>query len=259
MLQSKYTIAHASQGFCQALAFGGATCQLLTQQITVHLMQHLKLHPPSFSPTTKAVSVSPRRQPTSPMVLVQTLRYGGVTQPRVLLVDTDGQAHATLLTTGRNDFGEKDSLHAVLMAQREDIVPTLQQCLVSSHWDEGLHVLPGSAWLDETENLLFSANGAPYRLAQALAPIAHSYNAIVIDTRPSYTLMTKMAILAGTDAIIPIEPRYLESIALNEAIREIIDIRDGWGYNHINISGILLDQSGQAHQGTQECGQRPQG
>jgi chromosome partitioning protein len=172
--------------------------------------------------------------------LVQTLRFGGVTQPRVLLVDTDGQAHATLLTTGRNDFGEKDSLHAVLMAGRQDIVPTLQQCLVSSHWDEGLHVLPGSAWLDETENLLFSANGAPYRLAQALAPIAHSYHAIVIDTRPSYTLMTKMAILAGTDAIIPIEPRYLESVALNEAIREIIDIRDGWGYNHINISGILL-------------------
>jgi cellulose biosynthesis protein BcsQ len=64
--------------------------------------------------------------------------------------------------------------------------------------------------------------------------------------------MTKMAILAGTDAIIPIEPRYLESVALNEAIREIIDIRDGWGYNHINISGILLDQSRQAHQGTQE-------
>jgi chromosome partitioning protein len=172
--------------------------------------------------------------------LVQTLRYGGIKHPRVLLVDTDGQAHATLLTTGRNDFGEKDSLHTVLMAQREDMLPTIQQCLVQSHWDEGLHVLPGSAWLDETENLLFSANGAPYRLAQALAPIAHSYNAIVIDTRPSYTLMTKMAILAGTDAIIPIEPRYLESIALNEAIREIIDIRDGWGYNNINVGGILL-------------------
>jgi cellulose biosynthesis protein BcsQ len=84
--------------------------------------------------------------------LVQTLRYGGIKHPRVLLVDTDGQAHATLLTTGRNDFGEKDSLHTVLMAQREDMLPTIQQCLVQSHWDEGLHVLPGSAWLDETEN-----------------------------------------------------------------------------------------------------------
>jgi hypothetical protein len=55
--------------------------------------------------------------------LVQTLRFGGVTQPRVLLVDTDGQAHATLLTTGRNDFGEKDSLHAVLMAGRKTLCP----------------------------------------------------------------------------------------------------------------------------------------
>jgi cellulose biosynthesis protein BcsQ len=39
--------------------------------------------------------------------LVQTLRYGGIKHPRVLLVDTDGQAHATLLTTGRNDYRRK--------------------------------------------------------------------------------------------------------------------------------------------------------
>lgn len=172
--------------------------------------------------------------------LVQTLRYNGIKTPRVLLVDTDGQAHATLLTTGRNDFGEENSLHTVLMADRQDIIPTFQQCLVASHWDEGLHVLPGSVWLDQTEDRLFSVNGAPFRLAQAIEPFLPIYHAIVIDTRPSYTLMTKMAVIAGTDAIIPIEPRYLESISINKAIQEIIDIRDGWGYNDIRISGILV-------------------
>jgi chromosome partitioning protein len=172
--------------------------------------------------------------------LVQTLRHAHVQQPRVLLIDTDGQAHATLLTTGRKDFGEHNSLHSVLMVERAEVIPTLRRCLVQSHWDDGLIVLPGSGWLDETENRLFSANGAPYRLAQVIEQIANNFHAIVIDTRPSYTLMTKMAILAGTDAIIPIEPRYLESVALNEAIREIIDIRDGWQYNAINVSGILV-------------------
>ena len=175
--------------------------------------------------------------------LIQTLRYAGLEQPRVLLIDTDGQAHSTLLTTGRKDFGERDSLHTVLMAQSRDLLDIYRQCLVQSHWDEGLHVLPGSSWLDETENRLFSANGAPYRLAQAIEPIAAAYHAIVIDTRPSYTLMTKMAILAGTDAIIPIEPRYLEGLALNQAISEITDIRDGWKYNDIRVSGILVTKA----------------
>jgi chromosome partitioning protein len=183
--------------------------------------------------------------------LVQTLRYSGITEPRVLLVDTDGQAHATLLNTGRKDYGERDSLHAVLMADRQEVIPTLQRCLVPRQWDEGLHVLPGSGWLDETEDRLFSENGAPFRLAQAIEPLLPSYHAVVIDTRPSYTLMTKMAIIAGTDAIIPIEPRYLEGISINEAIREITDIRDGWGYNDIRIGGILITKVDQRIKGHQ--------
>lgn len=172
--------------------------------------------------------------------ILQTLRYAKVKDPRVLLIDTDGQAHATLLTTGRNDFNEHNSLHTVLMADQREIIPTFQRCLVQSHWDEGLIVMPGSHWLDETENRLFSANGAPYRLGEILKEVSFMFNAIVIDTRPSYTLLTKMAILAGTDAIIPIEPRYLENLSLNHAVREILDIRDGWKYNNIRISGILV-------------------
>lgn len=172
--------------------------------------------------------------------ILQTLRFSKVHDPRVLLIDTDGQAHATLLTTGRKNFGEEDSLHAVLMAEPEDTIPMMQQCLVPSTWDGSLHVLPASSWLDETENRLFSVNGAPFRLAKALKPFLPYYHAVVIDTRPSYTLMTKMAILAGTDAIIPIEPRYLENASINKAFHEITDIRDGWGYNDIQISGVLV-------------------
>jgi len=185
--------------------------------------------------------------------LVQTMRYAKVPKPTVLLVDTDGQAHSTLLTTGRHDFGENDSLHTLLMADERDIVETYRHCVVQSHWDEYLHVLPGSEWLDETENRLFSANGAPYRLANALKVIAPLYKAIVIDTRPSYTLMTRMAVLAGTDAIIPVEPRYLENLALTHAIREIVNIRDGWRFNNIQVSGIIVTKMDKRIKGHQQA------
>ena len=47
------------------------------------------------------------------------LRQANAPNPRVLLIDTDSQAHATLVTTGRNDYGTDDSLYAVLMADRQ--------------------------------------------------------------------------------------------------------------------------------------------
>ncbi len=42
------------------------------------------------------------------------LRQVGAKNPRVLLIDTDGQSHASLVMTGRKDFGTEDSLHTIL-------------------------------------------------------------------------------------------------------------------------------------------------
>ena len=44
--------------------------------------------------------------------ITHVLRHVGAANCRVLLIDTDSQGHATLVTTGRNDFGADDSLRA---------------------------------------------------------------------------------------------------------------------------------------------------
>jgi chromosome partitioning protein len=48
------------------------------------------------------------------------LRRAGAPNCRVLLIDTDSQAHATLVTTGRKDYGADDSLYTVLMADSSE-------------------------------------------------------------------------------------------------------------------------------------------
>ena len=53
--------------------------------------------------------------------IVGILHNTGAANPRVLLIDTDSQAHATLVTTGRNDYGMDDSLYSVLMAERQSL------------------------------------------------------------------------------------------------------------------------------------------
>jgi chromosome partitioning protein len=82
--------------------------------------------------------------------------------------------------------------------------------------------------------------GAPYRLADPLSRIAGHYAAVVIDTRPSFSLMTEMALVAATDAIIPVEPRYLETVGLLSVMSKINDIREGWRRPDLRVSGILV-------------------
>jgi len=168
------------------------------------------------------------------------LRQMNAPNHRVLLIDTDSQAHATLVTTGRNDFGADDSLYSVLMADRQAAPQVLSEVIVRSHWDDDLHVLPASPLLEGAERELMGVAGAPYRIADPLAKIASHYAAIVIDTRPSFSLMTEMALVAATDAIVPVEPRYLETVGLLSVIGKINDIRDGWRIPNLRVSGILV-------------------
>ena len=172
--------------------------------------------------------------------LVQILRHVKASNSRVLLIDTDSQSHATLVTTGYNNFGTADSLYTVLMADRKDAARVLTECIVQSTWDADLHVLPASPLLEGAERELTGTAGAPYRLAEPLSRVAPHYAAIVIDTRPSFSLMTEMGLLAATDAIVPVEPRYLETVGLLSVINKINEIREGWRHPNLRVSGILV-------------------
>ena len=172
--------------------------------------------------------------------LCQSLMQAGAANPRVLIVDTDSQAHATLTATGSKDYDRQQSICAVLGAERKEAVEVLSRVIVESHWLPDLHVLPASSELESTERELFSAPGAPYRLADALSLIRHHYAAIVIDTRPSFSLMTEMGLLAATDAVITLEPRYLETVGLQSVINKIYEIREGWRHPDLRLSGIVV-------------------
>ncbi len=184
--------------------------------------------------------------------LVHVLRHINANNCRVLLIDTDSQGHASLVTTGRDDFGSNDSLYSVLMADRKEASHVLSECIVRSEWDTDLHVLPASPMLEGAERELTGTAGAPYRLADPLLKIAPHYAAIVIDTHPSFSLLTEMGLLAATDAIVPVEPRYLETVGLLSVIGKINDIREGWRHPRLHVSGILVTKMDRRIRGHQQ-------
>lgn len=89
--------------------------------------------------------------------------------------------------------------------------------------------------------------GVLYRLANPLSKLAGHYAAIVIDTRPSFSLMTEMALVAATDALIPVEPRYLETVGLLSVLGKINDIREGWRRPDLRVGYILTRVRGHRH------------
>ena len=103
--------------------------------------------------------------------ITQVLRHAQAANCRVLLVDTDSQGHASLLTTGRKDYGADDSLYTVLLADRQNAAQALVNCIVPSQWDADLHVLPASPMLEGAERELTGVAGAPYRLADPLSKV----------------------------------------------------------------------------------------
>lgn len=188
--------------------------------------------------------------------MVRLLENLGASNKRVLLIDTDSQGHATLVMTDRNNFGRDDSLYSVITANREDAPSVLTKCIVGSRRDENLHVLPASQLLEVAEREMIGVPGAPYRLANPLSRIAHHYAAVIIDTRPSFSMLTEMALLAATDAIIPIEPRYLESVGLQSVVNKILDIREGWQQTALQVSGIVVTKMDRRMKGHVEMVER---
>jgi chromosome partitioning protein len=111
---------------------------------------------------------------------------------------------------------------------------------VPSEWDADLHILPASPLLEGAERELIGAAGAPYRISDPLSKLVHHYAAVIIDTRPSFSLLTEMAIIAATDALIPVEPRYLETVGLLSVISKVNEIRDGWRIPNLKVGGIIV-------------------
>jgi len=169
--------------------------------------------------------------------LVILLRHNNMPH-RVLLIDADSQAHATLLTTGHREWDRSESLGEVLVARPSRAGSVLQRLIVPSIWDESLHVLPGSPTLDGVNSRLAEDHGFAVRLRHALRGVADQYDWVVIDTMPSFSRLTTLAMVAATDIVIPVELRFLETIGLQAIIEKIAEIRQTWE-TPVNLTGIL--------------------
>lgn len=172
---------------------------------------------------------------------------------RVLVVDLDPQAHATLhlgvavqestptiYTALHTDVSGRrlpDPL-APPEASRADAGVTLADCIRRAGKDP-LDVVPSSLDLAQADLELHMVFDRERRLSRLLAPVAPGYDAVLLDCPPYLGLLTVNALAAAQRVIVPLSADFLSMQGLRALVRTILQVSSDLNYR-LALEGVLL-------------------
>lgn len=165
---------------------------------------------------------------TTAVNLAACLAFAG---RRVLLIDADAQANATsALSLDRSGF----TTYNVLL----DGTPADQAakpCIV-----DNLEVIPSSADLYGAELELLESDNRHGHLREAIRPISHHYDYVLIDGPPSLGLLTLNVLAACDSVIIPVQCEYYALEGLSMLMQTIEKVRAGGINPTLEVLGIVM-------------------
>lgn len=122
---------------------------------------------------------------------------------KVLLVDTDPQAHSTLCCVSDPSVLEK-SLFDALINPEVSLASIITKSTIP-----GLDLIISRISMAKLEPTLVGEIDGHFRLKDALQPIRDKYEFILIDTPPTLGLITVNSMVAADSILIPIQSSYL--------------------------------------------------
>jgi len=152
---------------------------------------------------------------------------------KVLLIDMDPQAHSTISTVADPSRYEK-SLYDVLIDKKSRI----DNIVVKSNIP-GLDLAIARISMAKLEPALLGEIDGHFRLKDALEPIKHKYQFILMDTPPTLGLITLNALVAATAILIPIQSSYLCLEGTDDLLETIEKVRRIANPN-LKILGVLI-------------------
>lgn len=151
---------------------------------------------------------------------------------RVLLVDLDPQAHATLGLGVDRTALVTSVYEALVEAQRVEEALLLERA-------ERLDLLPGSINLAGAEAELVDAEERELRLARALGLIDRDYDYVLIDCPPSLGILTVNGLTAAHGVIVPVQAEYYALEGISRLLDTINLVRRSLNPT-LEIDGVVL-------------------
>ena len=152
---------------------------------------------------------------------------------KVLLIDTDPQAHSTVSSIKDPAQYEK-SIYDVLIDSEAKIADVIVQSIIP-----GMDVAISKISMAKLEPILLGELDAHFKLKDVLEPIRRKYDFIIIDTPPTLGLITINALVAASHILIPIQSSYL-SLEGTDDLMDTIDKIRKLVNPRLEILGILI-------------------
>lgn len=152
--------------------------------------------------------------------------------PRVLLVDMDPQAHATVGLGVDRSRVLVSVYEALIEAQRVD------EAILATPFPE-LDLLPATINLAGAEVELVDAEKREFRLSRALGLVAPRYSFIIIDCPPSLLLLTINSLTATRGVIIPVQAEYYALEGMSRLLETLQLVRSSLN-PLLEIEGVLM-------------------
>ena len=154
---------------------------------------------------------------------------------RTLVVDMDPQGHATLGFVRKADELPA-TIYDVFAARLDGRAASLRD--VTLRVSEHLDLVPSNIRLSAVPELSSSVAGRERLLAQLVATERERYDYLIVDCPPAVGMLTFNALLACTEAIVPIEPGFFSLHGVAKLL-ETLDIlaRDA---NHVITPRALM-------------------
>jgi chromosome partitioning protein len=151
---------------------------------------------------------------------------------RILLVDMDSQANATL-SLGIAPRNLPLSIYHALMGQ---ISPS---AIIRKSPFFNYEIMPASPDLAGATVELVTAENREFKLKEILEKVQESYDFIIIDSPPSLGLLTLNALCAANEVLIPVQCEYLALEGLEQLLSTINLVKNNLGHD-LRIAGAVL-------------------
>jgi len=154
---------------------------------------------------------------------------------RVLLVDLDPQAHATLHLGIDTDEADP-SVYDVLLEPQIDAT-LIREAIIHSR--ENLHVLPSATDLAAAETELAPAPDRTNRLNRAIGLVRSEYDIILIDCPPSLGTLTLNGLACAREVIVPMQAHFLALQGVGKLL-ETVSLVGQTVNKGLRVSGVVL-------------------
>jgi chromosome partitioning protein len=138
---------------------------------------------------------------------------------RVLLVDLDPQAHATVGCGVREDEVELSTWHVLRGEDSAD--KTLGLPDIAWEIFDGFFLAPASVGLATVEQTLAGTDGRDQRLRRLLREVKDRYDIVIIDCGPGLGILSINALVAATEVIVPVDLGFFSVYGLGRTMETI--------------------------------------